>query len=150
VPQHDRETEASIVAFFDAYRLAFQNFDTAALARRFAYPVQLTTDDGAAATVVTSEATYVEAIDPLLRSYRELGISDGEIVSLSTSVLSESLAQAFIDWNAREAGGAIVYNHQANYTLVRREGDWRIVAIALNEMSRLRASLKARRAAAPR
>jgi hypothetical protein len=89
---------------------------------------------------------WTQAIAPLLQAYRDLSVGSGTVADLETIVLAPSLVIAVIDWDMTDSNGDLLYSHQASYTLVRIDG-WRIAAIALDELPKLRAALHARRSA---
>jgi hypothetical protein len=133
--------------FFANYCRAFEAFDAHALAAFFNYPVLFTRADSARPqTMIASASDYVSAIAPLLHAYRDLTVESGKIVDLKTIVLAPSLVVAVVDWQVIASDGDVLYRHQASYTLVRIEG-WRIAAIALDELPKLDAALRARRSA---
>jgi hypothetical protein len=97
--------------------------------------------------MVASTSGYVLAVAPLLQAYRDLSVGSGTVADLKTIVLAPSLVVAVADWDISASRGDLLYSHQASHTLVRIDG-WRIAAIALDELPKLRAALHARRRAA--
>ena len=77
-----------------------------------------------------------------MRSYRELGAVSGKVLDLDVIPLASSLAVAVVHWELRAIGVRPLYRHQAAYTLVRTD-EWRISAIAVNELPKLREALSA-------
>jgi hypothetical protein len=133
--------------FFANYCRAFEAFDANALSTFFSYPVLFTNADSVQPqTIVVSAPDYVLAVAPLLQAYRDLSVGSGTVADLQTIVLAPSLAMAVVDWDITASNGDLLYSHQASYTLVRIDG-WRIAAIALDELPKLRAALHARRRA---
>lgn len=138
----DAEETTSVDAFFRSYLDAFERLDVEALSERLAYPCHMA-GEGGSLTVMATPADYAAGVAPLIRAYRALGVVRGTIRDSSILSLAPDLAQVRIEWDARDAGGGVIYEHQAVYTLVRRSGAWAIAALAFNEMSRLRACLAA-------
>ena len=131
--------------FFANYCRAFEGLDAHALSGFFSYPVLFTRMDSVRPqTMIASSSDYVSAIAPLLQAYRDLNVGSGKVVDLKTIVLAPSLVVAVVDWEVIASDGDVLYSHQASYTLVKIDG-WRIAAIALDELPKLHAALRARR-----
>jgi hypothetical protein len=132
-----------VEAFFERYAEAFAARDAQALAQCFLYPCQVVGDDGdITLTVITSVDHYLaEIIKPLFRGYRRLGVASGRIRELQVRALSPRLRQATVRWDVLNSAGALLYSHQASYTLALTSGEWQICAIAYSEMREIKALL---------
>lgn len=137
--------EESIAAFFASYCQAFEARDPKALSTFFIYPILLTNAEPEQ-RVLGSPADYTAVIEPLVGLYRELGAKRGKVLDLEVAPLAPSLVVAFIDWEVVGEDDRALYKHRASYTLVRKE-PWRIAAIAVNELPKLREALRAKRGA---
>ena len=93
--------------------------------------------------MMASASDYITAIAPLFQAYRDLNVESGKVVDLKTIVLVPSLVVAIVDWDVIASSGRVLYSHQASYTLIGIDG-WRIAAIALDELPKLHAALRAR------
>jgi hypothetical protein len=56
-------------------------------------------------------------------------------------VLSPRLRHATILWDVLDGQGAVLFSHEAAYTLALGASDWRICAIAYHEMREIKALL---------
>ncbi len=137
------ETTSEIKTFFARYGDAFAARDKDALAQCFLFPCHFVGDDGEITlTVISSVEQYLaEIIKPLFRGYRQLGVASGLIRDLQVRVLSPRLRHATIRWDVLDAQGAVLFSHEAAYTLALRASDWRICAIAYHEMREIKALL---------
>jgi hypothetical protein len=137
----------SVREFFANYCRAFEAFDANTLSTFFSYPVLFTSADSVQPqTIIASSSDYVVTIAPLLQTYRDLSVASGTVAGLETIVLAPSLVIAVVDWDIIASSGDLLYSHQVSYTLVRIDG-WRIAALALDELPKLRAALHARNSA---
>jgi hypothetical protein len=142
----DGLVEMIIDAFFQSYLGAFERADIPALSEHLAYPCHVAGDSGEVTlTAIASVSDYIDAVAPLFRAYDALGVARGRIRRSSTFALSEDLVQVTVYWDVLDGSDGMIYDHEAVYTLVRREAAWKISAIAYNELSRVRACLAARR-----
>ena len=139
------ETRIETKAFFARYSEAFAARDKEALARCFLFPCHFVSDDeDITLTVISSVEQYLaEIIKPLFRGYRQLGVASGPIRDLQVRVLSPRLRHATILWDVLDGQGALLFSHQAAYTLAVAS-DWCICAIAYHEMREIKALLASR------
>lgn len=124
--------------FFASYSQAFHRFDAADLARHFCYPCHIVAEgDALSLSAIASTAEYVAIITRFLSLYRRVGVRGGAILELATTFLSPRLAFVIIHWRVDGDNAAPLYEFDSAYTLVKPADDWRIAAIAHNEMPRL-------------
>ena len=137
------ENTGEIEAFFARYARAFAARDGQALAQCFLYPCHIVGDDGEITlTVVTSvEHDLDQTIKPLFKVYRRLGVASGRIRNLQIRALSPGLRHATVLWDVLNAPGAVLYSHEASYTLASKSSEWQICAIAYCEMREIKALL---------
>jgi hypothetical protein len=137
------ESTSEIKAFFARYGDAFAARHKEALARCFLFPCHVVGDDGdITLTVISSVKQYLaEIIKPLFRGYRQLGVASGRIRDLQVRILSPRLRHATILWDVLDGQGAVLFSHEAAYTLALGASDWRICAIAYHEMREIKALL---------
>jgi hypothetical protein len=100
-------------------------------------------DDGdITLTVISSVEQYLaEIIKPLFRGYRQLGVASGRIRDLQVRILSPRLRHATILWDVLDGQGAVLFSHEAAYTLALGASDWRICSMAYHEMREIKALL---------
>jgi hypothetical protein len=133
----------NIEDFLDAYRVAFEAFDTSAIADLFSYPCLITSDAAEiSVTTIQSREAWVPQLEQLLAAYRAIGIRSAEILGFQVVELTPRLAQAIVRWGLVGQAGTRIYEFQASYTLVDLRPGMRIAAIAHNETPRLRAALE--------
>ncbi len=126
-------------AFFDSYLAAFERLDAAAIAQHFGYPLHVVGDaDEIVPMVAATEAEWLPQLDRLVGVYRRLQVSRARILSVATTALSPRLWHAAVHWELREGTGQVLYDFEGAYTLARMGGRTLIVAIAHNELPRVR------------
>ncbi|MEO6350963.1 MAG: hypothetical protein ABIP53_09965, partial [Candidatus Limnocylindrales bacterium] len=84
---------------------------------------------------------WAPAVGRVIAAYQALGVEQAEMVSLQTTDLSDDLTIAAVNWRLVGAGGHVLYEFEAAYTLADSGGGLRITAIAHNETLRLMAAL---------
>lgn len=133
---------SKVEGFIEAYRAGFGVLDVVAIADRFSYPFQITSDDGQIAVVtVPSREAWVPQVERLVGAYRAIGVHSVEALELQVIELTSRLAQAAVHWGLADKAGGRIYAFDASYTLVDLGEGMRITAIAHNETARLRATL---------
>lgn len=124
--------------FFDSYRAAFEALDPDAISGYFAYPCHVTSDgDSPSLTVAASRDEWRGQIAQLVALYRDLGVTSAVALSRSEAALSERVIQSSVHWSVRDAVGAELYDFHGLYTLVRDDEDFKIAAVAHDELPRL-------------
>jgi hypothetical protein len=93
---------------------------------------------------VASRDEWVGQIERLLAMYRAIGVHSARALHLSATELSPRLGRAEVHWALSDAAGGLLYDFHATYTLARLGDDWRIAAIAHDEIPRYRACLARR------
>lgn len=135
--------------FVDAYRMAFEAFDAAAIADLFFYPCQITSDAGEITVMtVPTRDLWLPQIELLVEAYRSIGVRSAEVVELQVIELTPRLADAVIRWRLVDREGQPLYDFDAAYTLADSGAGLRITAIAHNETPRLRGAVARSRAGA--
>jgi hypothetical protein len=136
----------SIETFLASYRAAFERADAGAVAGHFADRVQVASDTGQGVRVdVLAGDEWRSAVERLIAAYGALGVSAAIPTDVAVSAISERLALAAVGWSLRDRDGGVVYEFRALYTLARGAAvsggatDWRIVAIAHDEIAQARA-----------
>jgi hypothetical protein len=134
-------------AFIEQYRVVFERFSAPEIATQFAFPLHVTGETGAGVsiTVAASAEQWTPVLDGLLAGYRALGVTRSEVRSLEVTALGPSLAQARVHWALLDGKGQPIYDFHSVYTLGRLDDRLRVVAIAHDELPKLRGAL-ARRA----
>jgi hypothetical protein len=133
---------ADVRAFFTSYCTAFIRQDALAIAKLFAYPVHVTSDEGRDVTVrIATADEWRTTIDRLLEMYRAIDVGSVEAIGLATDALSPLLVQARLRWALYDKAKQPLYEFDAMYTLARHTETFRITAIAHNEIPQYRNSL---------
>lgn len=144
------DLRASINAFFDSYRGAFERQDAAAIADHFAYPGLVTSDAGEITLVpITNRQEWLGKLQQLLGMYRAIAVGTAQVLDLTVIEISPRLAQAHIHWALETSAGERLYDFVAIYTVAQTDGAFHITALAHNEMPQYQACyarLKAQRA----
>lgn len=141
--------QAAAEAFIDGYRRTFESFDVAAIAARFAFPCQVTSE-GESVTVVTIPGpdAWVPQIARIVGAYRLLGVASARIAKLQVAEVTPRIAHAVVHWDLARADGSPVYGFTASYTLVDAGDGPRISAIAHDETPRMLSAVARAQAAA--
>jgi hypothetical protein len=122
------------------YRAAFVHGDVEALVDCFDFPLQVVSIEGDRAEVsIAHGEDWPGLLQGLLGAYQRLSVTDAVPLSLDVSELIEGLAIVRVHWALQRADGAPVYDFAAAYTLGRPAGQLRIIALAHNELPKLRA-----------
>ncbi len=141
---------ATISAFFDSYRAAFERQDAAAIADHFAYPGLVTSDAGEIALVpITDRQEWIGKLEQLLGLYRAIGVATAHVLDLILTEVSPRLVQAHLHWALHNAAGERLYDFDAIYTVAHIGEGFHITAIAHDEMPHYQACyarIKAQRA----
>ncbi len=130
--------------FFDHYRTAFARYDRDALNALFTFPLQVisATEDGVAISIFDRDE-WRAALDRILDAYRSLGVVDGLPLELDVNELTPHVGGARVRWSLRREDGGAVYHFTAIYSLAQVDRGWRVVAIAHDELSKLRTAQRA-------
>jgi hypothetical protein len=126
----------------ERYRRAFVAGDVEAVLGCFGFPIHVvgvTAGDASISTATGEDWRHI--ISNLLESYRRLGVNDAEALALEVSEPLPAVFMARVHWQLQRADGSQVYNFHAVYTLARMDGNLRIVAVAHDELPKLRASV---------
>jgi hypothetical protein len=123
------------------YRNAFVRADLTALLNCFAFPLQVASVVGDEVSVsVADSQDWPEVLGGLLELYRHLGVADAAMVAVEISQPLDPVAVVRVHWDLQRADGTSVYDFTAVYTLVRADGSRKIIAIAHDELSKIRAA----------
>jgi len=123
------------------YRSAFVHRDIEALLDCFAFPVQIVGIVGSSASVfLASKDEWRGSIQNLLNGYERLGVTNAVPLSLDVSEPLRGTAIVTLHWQLQRTDGSQVYDFRAAYTLAWIGGNPRIVAIAHDELPKLRAA----------
>jgi hypothetical protein len=130
-------------AFMENYRVVFERLSAPEIAELFAFPVHVSGDHGAGVTlgVGASKAQWLEQLEVLLAGYRKIGVATAQARSLESTAVSPNLFQAHVRWALADAAGRPLYEFSAAYTLARVGDHLRVVAIAHDELPKLRSAL---------
>lgn len=132
------ELAEDVKAFFQAYCAAFQALDVEAIANCVAYPSHIVSDgDEVTLIAIANRQQCLVTMSRVVELHRQLGAPSGRIHDLSITELSPRLAQASLTMEALDRASNHLYDFQATYSLARFSGEWRIVAIAHNQIPRL-------------
>jgi len=144
------DIQASVSAFLDSYRAAFERGDASAVADHFVYPGHVTSDAGKIVLVpITARQEWLGKVEELLGMYQAIQLSSAHVLDLALTEISSRLIQAQVHWAMHDAAGLRLYDFVAIYTLANIDDAFRIAAIAHNELPQYQACLarlKAQRA----
>ena len=122
------------------YRSAFLRADQDALMNCFGFPLQVAHVDGDQVSVtVAGSQDWPEVLRRLLELYRRLGVADAAMLDVEISQPLDALAIVRVHWDLQRVDGTSVYDFTAVYTLVRADGTRKIIAIAHDELAKIRA-----------
>ena len=136
------EAAPMVNAFFQSYRLAFEQRDAPAIAGHFAYPGHMASDMGHIVLgFIDDKENWTGRIQQLLEMYRAIDVASARVVDMTMMHVSPLLLQARVHWELDDSHGRVLYDFLATYTLVTVEDTLRIAAIAHNEIPQYRACL---------
>jgi hypothetical protein len=134
--------ERSVDEFLLSYRSAFETFDPDRIVDCFAEPVYIASDaDEVSSVCVPNAEAWHAQIVRLLDVYRKIGVVSARSAQTTVSAVSARLLAVHVRWELRGANDAPIYEFDASYTLGSMNGQWKIMAIAHNEVPRIREAL---------
>jgi hypothetical protein len=128
----------------EQYRSAFTSGDVDALLDCFNFPlhvVSITNDQVSVSFAQTEDWPHV--LEELLNTYQRLKVAEAVLLSLEVTEPIEGVAIVRVHWSLQDANGDPVYDFNAVYTMARTDSRYRIVAIAHDELPKLRAAMGA-------
>jgi hypothetical protein len=125
----------------EEYRSAFLRADLDALAKRFGFPLQVVsvTGDQVSITIAGSQ-DWPDVLKGLLETYRRLEVAEAVLLAVESFQPMDAVANIRVHWQLQRVDGAKVYDFTAVYTLARVDGSLKIIAIAHDELSKIRAA----------
>lgn len=129
--------------FMDQYRTAFKQANLSALVDCFAFPLQVVSvADGEASSSVASVDEWPAVLERLLRAYKRLGVTDCVPAEVEITEPLDAVAVMRVQWALQRADREPVYDFTAVYTLALATGRLRIVALAHDELPKMRKALQ--------
>jgi hypothetical protein len=129
--------------FMDEYRTAFKQADLSALVDCFAFPLQVVSvANGEASSSVASVDEWPAVLERLLRAYKRLGVTDCVPAAVEITEPMDAVAVMRVHWALQRADREPVYDFTAVYTLALATGRLRIVALAHDELPKMRKALQ--------
>lgn len=129
--------------FMKQYRTAFIQADLSALVDCFAFPLQVVSvADGEASISVAYVEEWPGVLERLLSAYKRLGVTDCVPLAVEITEPMDALAVMRVHWALQRAEREPVYDFTAVYTLALATGRLRIVALAHDELPKMRAALQ--------
>jgi hypothetical protein len=126
------------------YRGAFTRGDLPALVEFFGFPLHVVSVAVAASVSVAQKDEWAGRLERLLDMYQQLGVMGAVPLTVEVSQPMEAVALVQVHWDLRGNGDRPIYDFNAVYTIVRTDGQLRIVSIAHDELPKLRTALNAR------
>ena len=132
----------SVSDFFDSYREAFERFDVDAVADHFTFPLQVAGDsEPVDLRCVATRDEWLETLTMLIDLYKGFGVTTATIVRSTVTSLTDRIAHAAMHWSLRDGSDQEVYDFNGVYTLVAVDGEFRVAAIAHDELGKIMAKL---------
>lgn len=129
--------------FVEQYRTVFTQADLSALIDCFAFPLQVVSvTDGEASTSVAHVEDWRGVLERLLGAYKGLGVTDCVPLAVEITEPMDAVAVIHVHWALQRADREPVYDFTAMYTLALAAGRHRIVALAHDELPKMRAALQ--------
>lgn len=129
--------------FLKLYRAAFTQADLSALVDCFVFPLQVVSvADGEASSSVAYVEEWPGVLERLLGAYKRLGVTDCVPLAVEITDPMDAVAVMRVHWALQRAGREPVYDFIAVYTLAFAAGRLRIVALAHDELPKMRAALQ--------
>ena len=89
---------------------------------------------------VAHSQDWPEVISGLLDFYRRLEVADAVVLALEISEHLDAVAVIRVHWRLQRVDGVGLYDFTAVYTLARLGDDLKIIAIAHDELAKIRAA----------
>lgn len=132
----------SVSDFFDSYRRAFERFDVGAIADHFTFPLQVAGDsEPVDLRCVASRDEWLETLTMLIDLYKGFEVKTATVLESTIAALSDRIVHATMHWSLRDGSDQEVYDFKGVYTLVAVGVDFRIAAIAHDELGKIMAKL---------
>lgn len=132
----------SVSDFFDSYRRAFERFDVDAIAGHFTFPLHVAGDsDPVDLRCVASRDEWLETLTMLIDLYKGFEVKTATVLESTIVALSDRIAHATMHWSLRDGLDQEIYDFRGVYTLVAIDGDFRVAAIAHDELGKIMAKL---------
>ena len=129
--------------FLEKYRTAFTQADLSALVDCFDFPLQVVSvADGEAATSVAYVEEWPGVLERLLGAYKRLGVTDCVPLAVEITEPMDAVAMMRVHWALERTDREPVYDFTAVYTIALAAGRLRIVALAHDELPKMRAALQ--------
>lgn len=122
-------TREEIRACFAQIAEVFARFDLSAFRRTWTLPALLTSSETIIA--LPDDAAFERVFGGIMDKLRAQGLTRSVPERVHVRELGPRLALASVLW-ARYAGEAVLERFGATYTLVRRDGDWRVNALIVH------------------
>lgn len=134
-----------VFELLERYRAAFEGGNVGGVLDCCRCPLQVVSvDAGDPSISIAGEADWALNVRRLLDTYRRLGLSDAVMADISVSPLLDAMATAQVRWALHSSSGELIYDFTAVYTVVESDVGPRIIAVAHDEMPKLRAALAGR------
>ena len=142
------KTITGVSQFLQTYRADFQRYDAEAVIGHYLFPGHIVSDaDTVALMPLAIEADLRAGVERILDWHRRLGVVSSRLMRSDVIELSPRLASLDLEVELHGADGPL-YDYRGFYTLVLRDGAWRIAALTHNQVPRLLACLSAHEGAA--
>jgi hypothetical protein len=127
------------------YRSAFVHADIEALLDCFHFPLQVVSIEADQISVsVASSDDWPQVLHRLLNAYERLRVADAVPLRLELDEPIKGLTVVQAHWALQREDGTRLYDFTAAYTLVQVSGGLRIIALAHDELPKLRAASSTR------
>ena len=113
-------------ALFETYASGFDDYDAAAIAALFTYPVTIWQFDKG--HVFETADDLMENIKVLLNAFEEAGVVSSHF-AMSAETVSGSAGFATLDWHQEDGEGAIVHSFTCHYLVTLNAENWCIAGI---------------------
>ena len=129
--------------FMEQYRTAFKQADLSSLVDCFAFPLQVVSvADGEASSSVALLEEWPGVLERLLGAYKRLGVTDCVPLAVEITEPMDAVVVMSAHWALQRADREPVYDFTAVYTLALATGRLRIVALAHDELPKMRTALQ--------
>ncbi len=128
----------------DAYFAAYQRENLDEILDWFLLPCHFVSDaDTVALTPLATREACRAGVEKVLGWHRDLGVKRRRIVKQLIIELSPRISCVDVTVDLEDDGGVKLYDFEAVYTFVRSGLDWRVAAIAHNQIPRLLSCVRA-------
>jgi hypothetical protein len=125
-PYHHLAIVTELDDFFARYSERYMASDVDAISQLYEAPLLAVRDGNS--IYLADRAAVDQHLTELMAAYAASGATQADIARLDVTDLGRSSALATVNWQVRDAGGAVLRDFRTTYQLLAVDGNWRILS----------------------